>query len=142
MGEMNERQAKKACRRYYLECKPVAEIAQELGVSRAAVLAAIDDPGRQAEYLGKAENARRRLRARAAAAADAALEKQVAFLEEDVVDAALKAEQQRTADRVLRLGLQDEASGQEITLRFAHGMPELGMPRGTDYAEQRNAESD
>lgn len=125
---MTEDQQRQAARLYYLDCRSVRQIAEELHVPREKVRAAIDDPGLQAEYLQKTEAIRSRTRARAAAAADIALERQVDFLQQDV-DAELIPAQQRTAAAVYRQGMNDMDDGSAVKVVFANGPIKLGMPR-------------
>ena len=128
------RKARRAARMYYLECIPVARIAEKLDCRREDVLDVIDDPGMQQKYVDAAEKARRRLRLRAAAAADTALERQVELVNA-TVDSSLIAEQQRAAARVLRTGMAEEGNDGVITIRFEGGPIKLGMPTGRGYRE-------
>lgn len=123
---MNERQKRKICEKYYLDCKSIAQIAKETGVSRREIIEAVDDPSVQKEYLDRARAARERAKVRTACAADVALERQVDFVSSDGVDPRLVPAQQRAAQAVLNRALQDEDSG-EIRLIFPEGIT-LGMP--------------
>ena len=125
---MTESQARRACREYYLDCRSVEKIAQGLGVTKKAVREVIDDPGVQADYLQQAERTRKRTRARAAQAADLALERQVDFLQRDVSDKLIPAQQQ-TARTLLGLGLRELEDRGEIRITFAGGDIHLGMPK-------------
>lgn len=120
---------------YYLDCKPIGKIAEELGCSRSEVVEVIDDPGRQKQYVEEAAKIRRRMQARAAAAAEAAQEKLVEFMGEDVKETALIVEQQRAAARLLRAGMEDETGDGTIRIVFEGGMPKLGIPQGGSYRE-------
>lgn len=128
---LGARKARRAARMYYLDCKPIDKIAQELECSRKEVVDVIDDPGQQQKYVDEAAKIRRRMRVRAAAAADAALEKAVEFVSEDHDDTTLIVEQQRAAARLMRTGMAEEDDGRTITIRFEGGMPKLGMPSGS-----------
>ena len=115
---------------YYLDCKPLEKIAEELGCSRSEVVEVIDDPGRQQQYIDEAHKARKRLRLRAAAAAEAALEKQVEFLATEQTETELIVAQQRTAGQLLRAGMEDERADGTVRVIFENGAPKLGMPKG------------
>lgn len=125
---MTEDQIRGVCRLYYLDCKPVSYIAQRYHVSRDEVLRIIDDPAVQSEHLRKAEGARKRTRARAAHAAELAIEKQVEFLQRDVGDELIPA-QQRTARALLGLGLREDESRGEIRISFGGDEIRIGMPQ-------------
>lgn len=120
---------------YYLDCKPIGKIAEELSCSRSEVVEVIDDPGRQKEYVEEAAKIRRRMQARAAAAAEAAQEKLVEFMGEDVKETALIVEQQRAAARLLRAGMEDDTGDGTIRIVFEGGFPKLGMPPSGSYRE-------
>lgn len=127
---LNARQARRAARMYYLDCVPIDKIAGALGCSRGEIVEVIDDPGRQQQYIDEAQKARKRLRLRAAAAAEAALEKQVEFLAAEQTETELIVAQQRTAGQLLRAGMEDERTDGTVKLIFENGMPKLGMPKG------------
>ena len=124
---IDDKTARKICARYFLDCRSIKEISKELGVSRQDVRDACDDPHLQAEYLQRAERARRRTRLRSASAAEIALEKQVELLSQDVPDKLIPT-QQRTAQHVLRAGLDSGQQSGEIRIVFAQPIA-LGMPR-------------
>lgn len=139
---MTERQARRACRMYYLDCVPVAKIAQELRETREAVLKVIDDPATQAEYLRQAERTRKRTKARAAQAAELALEKQVEFLNREVEDDLIPT-QQATARALYGAGAADQEDRSEIRISFTGSDIRIGMPKakpgeieGASYVEQ------
>lgn len=139
---MTERQARRACRMYYLDCLPVARIAQDLRETREAVLKVIDDPTAQAEYLRQAERTRKRTKARAAQAAELALEKQVEFLNRDVGDELIPT-QQATARALYGAGTGVLEDRSEIRISFTGGEIRIGMPEakageydGQPYTEQ------
>jgi len=132
---LGARRARRAARMYYLDCVPIDKIAQELNCSRKEVLEVIDDPGCQQQYLDEAAKARKRLRIRAAAAADAALERQVEFIAQEQTEKELIVAQQRTAARIMEAGMDDGESDGTIKIVFKYGMPELGMPPAGNYRE-------
>ena len=132
---LGARKARRAARMYYLDCVPIDRIAEKLECRRQEVLDVIDDPGQQQKYVDEAAKVRRRLRLRAAAAADAALEKQVEFVSSDVEDPTLVAAQQRTAAQLMRVGMMGDDDGKTITIRFEHGMPTIGGPASGGYRE-------
>ncbi len=131
------RKAREICRRYYLDCASIADIAAEAHTSKETVRALLDDPAVQADYLRHAERARQRTRIRAAQAADLALDRQISFLARDAEELpdALRQEQQRTAERVLRRALAaDRDDGKQITITWEGDLHELGMPGRGDNA--------
>ena len=132
---LGARRARRAARMYYLDCVPIDKIAAELSCSRKDVLDVIDDPDCQQQYVDEAAKARKRLRIRAAAAADAALEKQVEFIATEQTEKELIVAQQRTAARIMEAGMDDGESDGTIKIVFEHGMPRLGMPTTGGYCE-------
>lgn len=139
---MTEKQARRACRMYYLDCLPVGRIAQDTRETREAVLEVIDDPAAQAEYLRQAEQTRKRTKVRAAQAAELALEKQVEFLNREVTDELIPT-QQATARALYGAGIADQDDRSEIRISFTGGDIRIGMPRakpgefeGAPYVEQ------
>ncbi len=138
------RKAREICRRYYLDCASIADIAAEAHTSKEAVRALLDDPAVQADYLRHAERARQRTRIRAAQAADLALDRQISFLARDADELpdALRQEQQRTAERVLRraLAADREQDSKQITITWAGDVPKLGMP-GMEGKDDASSES-
>lgn len=131
---MTESQARRACREYYLDCRSIEKIAHDMGVTKRAVRSAIDDVSLMSEYLQVAERTRKRTKARAAQAADLALEKQVEFLGRDVGDKLLPAQQQ-TARSLMAFGLRDADDRSEIRITFAGGDIKIGMPRRKSEAQ-------
>ncbi len=132
---LGARRARRAARMYYLDCVPIDKIAAELNCSRKEVLDVIDDPGCQQQYVDEAAKARKRLRIRAAAAADAALERQVEFIAQEQTEKELIVAQQRTAARIMEAGMDDGERDGTIKIVFKYGMPELGMPPHGNYRE-------
>lgn len=129
---MTDEQARRAAALYYLDCLPVADIAKRLRCPRDAVRDAIDDPGIQAEYLDKAERARKRVQARLqAGGADLALGRQLELLSREDVDDKLVGVQQLTAERVLRR-LDKQHAHEDITVTLSCGEIVLGMPDQND----------
>lgn len=132
------RKAREICRRYYLDCASIADIAAEVHASKETVRALLDDPAIQADYLRHAERARQRTRIRAAQAADLALDRQISFLAQDggALTDTLRQEQQRTAERVLRRALAaDRDEARQITITWTGDMPDVAMPDGGSNAE-------
>lgn len=124
---MTERQARRICRLYYLDCMPIAEICEKVHESRAAVEAAIDDPAAHQEYLRRSEKTRERTKIRTAQAAELALEKQVDFLRRDVSEDLIPA-QQHTARAVYGAGQRNQDDKGEIRITFPCGEIKIGMP--------------
>lgn len=131
---LGDKKARAACRMYYLDAKTIREIAGELKCSREAVRDAVDDPAAQREYLDVVERVRRRTRLRAAAAAEAALDRQIEFVTSTDIPEDLRAAQMLTAERMLRRGLdRSEGEAREVVIEVK-GL-DLGMP--PDEAETR-----
>lgn len=111
---------------YYLDLRPIAQIAQELRISRERVRDIVDDPTAQEEYLARAARSRRRARARLAAAADMALERQLDLIGRENVPDELIPAQQLAAHRVLKAALetdQDDARGEAAAVRIIDDIP-------------------
>ena len=116
---LGHKKARAACRMYYLDAMTIRQIAADLKCSREAVREAVDDPTAQEEYLKAVERIRRRTRLRAAAAAEAALDRQIEFVTSVDVPAALRAAQLQTAERMLRRGLdRGEDEKRDVVIRI------------------------
>lgn len=136
---LSPRKARQICKRYYLDCASIADIAAELHVSREAVRACVDDPAVQADYLRHMERARQRTRMRSASAAELALDRQISFLSADMSAEGkeLVIEQQRTAERVLKRALApDRESDRQITIRWEGEPVTMAMPPSDDDSQR------
>lgn len=131
MAKMTEALKGEAVRMYFEEGREVDEIAAELGVMPRQVMAVLNNPKRLEPYRRRAEAARLRAQIRVSESAEEAARKQAALLQCGEKGSTVG---QRAAKDILDragVGVQKDAK-QEVTIRFADGVPRLGMPRALE----------
>lgn len=128
MGRLSERKTEEALRAYFEEGLEPEEIAARMRVSARSVRAVLGDKALLEPYRMRSEAAKLRAQICVNESAEEAARRQAELMrsQEEKSDVS-----QRAAKDILdRAGVCMPKEGRkEITITFADGMPELGMPR-------------
>jgi len=129
MGRMSEKKTEEALKAYFEEGMEPEEIAGKLGVTVKSVKAALSDKRLLAPYRERSEAAKLRAQICLNESAEDAARRQAELLHADEDEKARRLSQQAARDILDRAGVRmPKTERKDITIRFAGGMPQLGMP--------------
>lgn len=128
MGKLSDKRCGEVLHAYFEEGLEAEEIARQMKLSQRSVLAVLSDKRRLEPYHTRSEAAKLRAQICVNESAEEAARKQAQLLRDGETAQAVT---QRAAKDILdRAGVCMPKEGRkEITITFADGMPELGMPR-------------
>ena len=129
MGRMSEKKTEEALKAYFEEGLEPEEIAKRLRVTLRSVNAALSDKRLLKPYHERSEAAKLRAQICVNESAEEAARRQAELLHANEDEKARRLSQQAAKDILDRAGVRmPKAEKKDITIRFAGGMPQLGMP--------------
>ena len=129
MGRLSDRKMEEALKAYFEEGMEPGEIAKRLGVTARSVHAALSDKRLLKPYHERSEAAKLRAQICVNESAEEAARRQAALLHADEDEKARRLSQQAAKDILDRAGVRvPKTEKKDITIRFAGGMPQIGMP--------------
>lgn len=136
MGRLSEEKRGEALRAYFEEGLEVEEIARRLGIMPRSVSGVLNDPKQLEIYRQRSEAAKLRAQIHLNENAEQAAKKQAALLLGDEDDKSRPVIQRAAKDILDRAGVRvPREEKRDITITFAGGAPELGMPRAHGKAQ-------
>lgn len=129
MGKMSDEKVNEALRAYFEEGLEAEEIAERLQETVRTVMQVLGDRELLKPYHERSEAAKLRAQICVNENAEEAARRQAELLRADEDEKARRLSQQAAKDILDRAGIRvPKAEKTDITIRFAGGMPELGMP--------------
>ena len=129
MGRLSEKKKDEALRAYFEEGLEAEEIAKRLKVTVRSIDAVLSDRARLKPYHERSEAAKLRAQICVNENAEEAARRQAELLRADEDEKARRLSQQAAKDILDRAGVRvPKEEKRDITIRFAGGMPEIGMP--------------
>ena len=141
MGRMTENMKSEAVRLYFEENREPDDIARQIGASERQVKTILGDLKRLEAYRKKSEAAKLRAQICVYESAEEAARHQAALLSQSEGNDNIR---QRAAKDILdRAGIRMQKDcGKDVVIRFAAGVPALGMPDGTGGKEEEQKHGD
>ena len=129
MGRMSEKKTEEALKAYFEEGMEPEKIAGKLGVTLRSINAVLSDKRLLRPYHERSEAAKLRAQICVNESAEEAARRQAELLHADEDEKARRLSQQAAKDILDRAGVRvAKTEKKDITIRFAGGMPQLGMP--------------
>ena len=129
MGRMSEKKTEETLKAYFEEGMEPEEIARKLGVTVRSISAVLSDKRLLKPYHERSEAAKLRAQICVNESAEEAARRQAELLHGNGDEKARRLSQQAAKDILDRAGVRVAKEGKkDITIRFAGGMPQLGMP--------------
>ena len=129
MGRLSEEKKRKVLEAYFEEEKEADEIAQQMGLAERTVRNVLSDKEMLEPYRRRSEAAKLRAQICVNESAEEAARRQAELLHADEDEKARRLSQQAAKDILDRAGVRvAKTEKKDITIRFAGGMPQLGMP--------------
>ena len=137
MGKMSDKKIEETLQAYFEEGLEAEAIAKRLKVTVRSVERVLGDKRLLKPYQERSEAAKLRAQIYVNESAEEAARRQAELLRADEDEKARRLSQQAAKDILDRAGIRvPKGEKRDITIRFAGGMPEIGMPaRGGEEAD-------